>query len=85
MSARRRGAEIRMHAHRGARCYVRIATFTRFRIRGIVPQVSWTDSPARDIVHLAIRPTPSGSLSGFNRPVLSANFCGGTVREIVGD
>jgi hypothetical protein len=49
----------------------------------IVPQVSWTDSPARDIVHLASATDAAWILLGFHRPVLGANFRGGTVHEIL--
>jgi hypothetical protein len=53
------------------------------REAAIVPQVSWTDSPARDIVRLASETRASWILLGFHRPVLGANFRGGTVHEIL--
>jgi hypothetical protein len=53
------------------------------REAAIVPQVSWTDSPARDIVQLASETHASWILLGFHRPVLGANFRGGTVHEIL--
>ena len=53
------------------------------REAAIVPQVSWTDSPARDIVRLAGETHAAWILLGFHRPVLGANFRGGIVHEIV--
>lgn len=48
-----------------------------------MPQVSWTDSPARDIVRLATATHAAWILLGFHRSVLGANFRGGTVHEIL--
>jgi hypothetical protein len=45
--------------------------------------VSWTDSPARDVVRLACETHAAWILLGFHRPVLGANFRGGAVREIL--
>jgi hypothetical protein len=45
--------------------------------------VSWTDSPGRDIVRLASATQAAWILLGFHRPVLGANFRGGTVQEIL--
>jgi hypothetical protein len=53
------------------------------REAAIVPQVSWTDSPARDIVRLASATHAAWILLGFHRPVLGGNFRGGTVHEIL--
>jgi Kef-type K+ transport system membrane component KefB len=53
------------------------------REAAIVPQVSWTDSPGRDIVRLASATQAAWILLGFHRPVLGANFRGGTVHEIL--
>jgi hypothetical protein len=53
------------------------------REAAIVPQVSWTDSPARDIVRLAGETHSGWILLGFHHPVLGANFRGGTVHEIL--
>jgi hypothetical protein len=44
------------------------------REAAIVPQVSWTDSPARDIVRLASETHAAWILLGFHRPVLGANL-----------
>ena len=49
----------------------------------IVPQASWTDDPARDIVALARRTRARWIMLGFHRPVFGADFRGGAVREIV--
>jgi Kef-type K+ transport system membrane component KefB len=53
------------------------------REAAIVPQASWTDHPARDIIRLALEARVTWILLGYHRPVFGADFRGGTVREIL--
>jgi Kef-type K+ transport system membrane component KefB len=49
----------------------------------IVPQVSWTETPAVDIIHLATEIRAAWILLGFHRPVFGADFRGGVVGEVL--
>jgi Sodium/hydrogen exchanger family len=49
----------------------------------IVPQAAWTDTPARDIVHLAREIHAAWILLGFHRPVFGSDVRGGTVGEVL--
>jgi Kef-type K+ transport system membrane component KefB len=49
----------------------------------IVPQASWTEAPARDIIQLATEIRVAWILLGFHRPVFGADFRGGAVAEIL--
>jgi Kef-type K+ transport system membrane component KefB len=49
----------------------------------IVPQASWTEAPAHDIIQLATEIRAAWILLGFHRPVFGADFRGGTVGEIL--
>jgi hypothetical protein len=53
------------------------------REAAIVPQTSWTDHPARDIIRLALEARVTWILLGYHRPAFGADFRGGTVREIL--
>ena len=49
----------------------------------IVPQATWTEAPARDIVQLATDIRAAWILLGFHRPMFGADFRGGTVAEVL--
>jgi Kef-type K+ transport system membrane component KefB len=49
----------------------------------IVPQASWTETPARDIVRLATEIHAAWILLGFHRPVFGADFRGGVVGQVL--
>ena len=49
----------------------------------IVPQASWTEAPARDIIRLAGEIRAAWILLGFHRPVFGADFRGGAVGEVL--
>src|SRR5580698_6456983 len=49
----------------------------------IVPQASWTEDPAHDIIQLATEIRAAWILLGFHRPVFGADFRGGAVGEIL--
>ena len=49
----------------------------------IVPQASWTQAPAHDIIGLAVEIRAAWILLGFHRPVFGADFWGGTVGEVL--
>jgi Kef-type K+ transport system membrane component KefB len=49
----------------------------------IVPQATWTETPARDIVELASEIQAAWILLGFHRPVFGADFRGGVVGEVL--
>jgi Kef-type K+ transport system membrane component KefB len=53
------------------------------REAAIVPQASWTEAPARDIVQLASEIQAAWILMGFHRPVFGADFRGGVVGEVL--
>jgi Kef-type K+ transport system membrane component KefB len=53
------------------------------REAAIVPQATWTDAPARDIVRLATEIQAAWILMGFHRPVFGADFRGGVVGEVL--
>jgi Kef-type K+ transport system membrane component KefB len=54
------------------------------REAAIVPQATWTEAPARDIVRLATEIQAAWILMGFHRPVFGADFRGGVVGEVLG-
>jgi hypothetical protein len=49
----------------------------------IVPQASWAEAPAHDIIRLATEIRAAWTLLGFHRPVFGADFRGGTVGEVL--
>jgi Kef-type K+ transport system membrane component KefB/nucleotide-binding universal stress UspA family protein len=53
------------------------------REAAIVPQATWTEAPARDIVRLATEIQAAWILMGFHRPVFGADFRGGVVGEVL--
>ena len=53
------------------------------REAAIVPQASWTEAPARDIIQLATEIRAAWILLGFHRPVFGADFRGGVVAEVL--
>jgi nucleotide-binding universal stress UspA family protein len=53
------------------------------REAAIVPQATWTEAPARDIVRLATEIQAAWILMGFHRPVFGADFRGGVVGQVV--
>jgi hypothetical protein len=53
------------------------------REAAIVPQVTWTETPARDIVRLATEIQAAWILLGFHRPVFGEDFRGGVVSEVL--
>jgi hypothetical protein len=53
------------------------------REAAIVPQTTWTEAPARDIVSLATEIQAAWILMGFHRPVFGADFRGGVVGEVL--
>jgi len=53
------------------------------REAAIVPQTTWTEAPARDIVSLAREIQAAWILMGFHRPVFGADFRGGVVGEVL--
>jgi Sodium/hydrogen exchanger family/Universal stress protein family len=53
------------------------------REAAIVPQISWTERPARDIVRLASETHAAWILIGYHRSAFGADFRGGTVREVL--
>jgi Kef-type K+ transport system membrane component KefB len=53
------------------------------RDAAIIPQVTWTEAPARDIVQLATTIHAAWILLGFHRPMFGADFRGGTVAEVL--
>ena len=53
------------------------------REAAIVPQATWTEAPARDIVRLATEIQAAWILMGFHRPVFGADFRGGVVGQVL--
>lgn len=53
------------------------------REAAIIPQATWTEAPARDIVRLATELQAAWILLGFHRPVFGADFRGGVVGEVL--
>ena len=53
------------------------------REAAIVPQATWTEAPARDIIGLAKEIQAAWILMGFHRPVFGADFRGGVVGEVL--
>jgi len=53
------------------------------REAAIVPQATWTEAPARDIIQLASAIRAAWILVGFHRPMFGADFRGGTVGEVL--
>jgi hypothetical protein len=49
----------------------------------IVPQASWTEAPARDIIHRATEIHATWILLGFHRPVFGTDVRGGAVGEVL--
>jgi hypothetical protein len=53
------------------------------RDAAIIPQATWTEAPARDILQLATTIHAAWILLGFHRPMFGADFRGGTVAEVL--
>jgi hypothetical protein len=53
------------------------------REAAIIPQATWTEAPARDIVRLATELQSAWILLGFHRPVFGADFRGGIVGDVL--
>jgi K+:H+ antiporter len=53
------------------------------REAAIVPQATWTEAPARDIVRVATEIQAAWILMGYHRPVFGADFRGGVVGEVL--
>jgi len=57
--------------------------FLRKRNSTIAPQLVWTDDPAADIVRAAAEQGAAWILMGSHRPVLTPDYRGGTVGEVL--